>query len=268
MPVDLCLRRAPEHRAFVPPQPLTVGCAAGLSVERATLSGLLELIERDAMALWWRGGQRGRPIAAEELTMTVVAEQLRQLRQGQMDRWTWLLDITSDIGIPVIAAVSFSPTGDGFCVGTAARLGMAEAATAAVREMAQGELAMEVIEVKRRERGDAGLNTADWNNLRRFGGIHAERCLLVHPVGKPRVTAALPSGSSADVLRTVIDRVAAAGMEVFALDLTRPRFGVPVMRILCPGLECEPGTRNGPRMAAAKLAAGGDDCLNEGIRLM
>ena len=62
LPADICLRRPPAQREFTPPFPLSIGSAAGPSREAAALHGLLELIERDAAALWWRGGQFGRSI--------------------------------------------------------------------------------------------------------------------------------------------------------------------------------------------------------------
>ena len=61
LPADICLRRPPAQRDFTPPFPLSIGSAAGPSRDAAALHGLLELIERDATSLWWRGG-RLRPI--------------------------------------------------------------------------------------------------------------------------------------------------------------------------------------------------------------
>ena len=61
LPADICLRRPPAQRDFAPPFPLSIGSAAGPSRDAAALHGLLELIERDAASLWWRGGQL-RPI--------------------------------------------------------------------------------------------------------------------------------------------------------------------------------------------------------------
>src|SRR4051794_19222478 len=59
LPADLCLRRPPDRREIEPPFPLSNGSAAGTSWEAAALHGTLELIERDAASLWWRGGSRG-----------------------------------------------------------------------------------------------------------------------------------------------------------------------------------------------------------------
>ena len=66
LPADLCLRRPPAQQEIKPPFPLSTGSAAGTSWDGAALHGLLELIERDAASLWWRGGRRGKLIPAED----------------------------------------------------------------------------------------------------------------------------------------------------------------------------------------------------------
>src|SRR5262249_121344 len=65
LPADLCLRRPQAAQEFAPPFPLSIGSAAGTSWEGAAVHGLLELIERDAASLWWRGGRRGRAVPAD-----------------------------------------------------------------------------------------------------------------------------------------------------------------------------------------------------------
>jgi ribosomal protein S12 methylthiotransferase accessory factor len=63
-PADVCLRRPTTRRDFTAPLKLSTGCAAGASRDDAALRAVLELIERDAAALWWRGGRRGRAIVS------------------------------------------------------------------------------------------------------------------------------------------------------------------------------------------------------------
>src|SRR5262249_41439260 len=65
LPADLCLRRPPGLQDFAPPFPLSTGSAAGTSWEAAALHGMLELIERDAAGLWWRGGRRGWAVSPD-----------------------------------------------------------------------------------------------------------------------------------------------------------------------------------------------------------
>ena len=122
LPADICLRRPPAQRDFAPPFPLSIGSAAGPSWDAAALHGLLELIERDAASLWWRGGQLPRSIPPQHEAGIVAEDLLRQLRHGAaVQRRTWLLDITTDIGVPCVAAVSCRADGSGFAFGLAAR---------------------------------------------------------------------------------------------------------------------------------------------------
>lgn len=247
VPVDLCLRRHPDRRAFPAPWPLSNGCAAGPDRESATLRALLELIERDAAALWWRGGRPPAPLPLEVAAAAVAL--LARLRDGAAARRTWLLDITTDLGIPVVAAVSFAAAGAGFCFGLAARPTAAAAASAALLELAQIELAIEVVAAKRQERGEAALNDTDRQHQRRFDAIDAS-CDRVQPRGAPREPRGPPPATAASVLETLHRH----GFAPLLVDLTRPVFGVPVIRALCPGLETEPSRLDGARLAAMREA--------------
>ena len=83
--------QTPARRDFAPPLRLSSGCAAGPTEDAAALRAMLELIERDAAALWWRGGRRGRAIASDSDTGRAAETLLRQLRPGRQDRHGWLL---------------------------------------------------------------------------------------------------------------------------------------------------------------------------------
>jgi ribosomal protein S12 methylthiotransferase accessory factor len=86
LPADICLRRPPAQRDFAPPFPLSIGSAAAPSRDAAALHGLLELIERDAASLWWRGGQLARSIPPQHEAGIVAEGLLRQLRHGASGR--------------------------------------------------------------------------------------------------------------------------------------------------------------------------------------
>lgn len=252
LPADLCFRRDPAGRVLTPPGPQSIGCAAAPSFADAVLRGLLELVERDAAALWWRGGRRGRGLSLEHPGLEETATLLRALRAGMATRRSWLLDITTDLAVPVIAAASVTPDGRGFCCGTAARMTVADACQAAIREMCQMELAHHVVQAKRMERGDAGLNPVDLGHLRRFTDIDSATCALLHPIGWSTVQPA-PAGD----LAWVVDRLVHRGLQPCAVDLTRPELGIPVARVICPGLEQEPSTLVGSRLGAAMAETGG-----------
>ena len=184
LPADICLRRPPAQRDFAPPFPLSIGSAAGPSRDAAALHGLLELIERDAASLWWRGGQLARSIPPQHEAGIVAEGLLRQLRHGaSVQRRTWLLDITTDIGVPCVAAVSCRADGSGFAFGLAARPALEAAVRSAMLEMCQLELADAVVAAKRSERGDDALNAQDRTHLQR-AAINADQCRLLQPVAE------------------------------------------------------------------------------------
>lgn len=266
LPADVCVRRTSDRRSIDPPYPLSIGCAAGPSREAATLRALLELIERDAVSLWWQGGKFGRLLSLEDPAIIVAAELVRHLRQGRSNRQTWLLDITSDLGVPSVAAVSCTEDGTGFACGVAARPAMADAAHSAILELCQMELAHGIVTTKRSYRGDDALNDIDRRHLRRAIDLNALTCPLLHPV--PRAAAVLDFRGPADVLALIVDRLASLNVEVLVLDLTHPDLGVPVVRVLAPGLQLEPSTLQTTRLREAISAAGGGKRYTNGIELM
>jgi ribosomal protein S12 methylthiotransferase accessory factor len=267
-PVDLCYRRHAAEQDFKPPLKLSSGCAAGTSVEAATLRALLELIERDAVALWWRGGRRGRSIASDSEAAHAAAELLAQLRQENTERKTWLLDITTDVEIPAVAAVSTGPDGYGFAFGLGARLSLADAARAAIFELCQVELGQHVVAAKRQESGDAALNEGDRRQLRRGTLFDTKACMLLQPETKPDVISKERPDDAASSLPQCLERLEARGIAAYAIDLTRPQLGIPVVRVLAPGLQLEPCQIVGARLARMIGETGGGAVHHGGMPLL
>lgn len=85
------------------------GCGAGRTVAEATAAALLELIERDALAIWWYNRVRRPAVVVESFESNQLNHIRDELRRFERD--LYLLDITTDIGIPVYTAIS--PTRDG-----------------------------------------------------------------------------------------------------------------------------------------------------------
>ena len=268
LPADICLRRPPAQRELLPPFPLSIGSAAGPSFEAAALHGLLELIERDATSLWWRGGQRGRSISPRHEASVMAENLLRRLRLAvSTRRRTWLLDITTDVGVPCVAAVSCRPDGLGFAFGLAARPGLEAAACSAVLEMCQLELADAVVATKRSERGDAALNPQDRIHLRR-AAIDAGQCALLQPVSEHATYLAIATTDPGAVRGLIVQRLQELGIETCCLDLTRPRFAVPVARMIAPGLQLEPSEIVTARLADTIARTGGGMTYTGGVALM
>lgn len=268
LPADLCLRRPPEQRQVKPPFPLSIGSAAGTSWEAAAAHGLLELIERDAASLWWRGGRRGRLIPAEQEAHSAAQDLLRQLRQHMSARRSRLLDITSDIGVPCVAAVSCNADGFGFAFGLAARPTLAAAVRSAILEMCQIELADRVVGAKYHEGGEAALNAQDRIHRRRATMINANDCLLVRPVAEPAEHLSIDVTDAGALLSMLAERLQQFGIESFGLDLTRPRLAIPVARIVAAGLQLEPSELITPRLADMIRQTGGGAAYTGGVALI
>jgi ribosomal protein S12 methylthiotransferase accessory factor len=268
LPADLCLARDSATRGFAPPYPIGIGCAAGPSFDAAVLHALLEAVERDAACLWWQGGARGRLIRPQDAANAEAAGLLAALRRGREDRRTWLLDITTDLRIPCAAAVSSGADGFGFACGTAARATLRQAVRSALLEMCQMEVAHDIVELKRRESGEARFNDVDRAHLRRWGEVDTQACALLHPLPPEAASADIEADSPAETLRQIAGRLAQRGIEAFAVDLTRLRFDIPVARIIAPAMEKASSGRAGARLKAMIDRTGGGESYTRGIPLM
>ena len=268
LPADICLRRPLAQRDFAPPYPLSIGSAAGPSRDAAALHGLLELIERDATSLWWRGGQLPRSIPPQHEACAVAEDVLRQLRLGATtQRRTSLLDITTDIGVPCVTAVSCRADGSGFAFGLAARPTLQAAVRSAIVEMCQLELADAVVAAKRSERGDDALNAQDRIHLQR-AAIDADQCRLLQPVAECAVHLPFHATEARVTFGLIVERLQQLGIETFCLDLMRPRFAVPVVRVIAPGLQLEPSEIVTARLQNMIARTGGGASYTGGVALI
>jgi ribosomal protein S12 methylthiotransferase accessory factor len=268
LPADLCLRRPSAQQQVKPPFPLSTGSAAGKSWEAAALHGLLELIERDAASLWWQGGNRGKSIPPGHEAQIRAGTLLAELRQGASARRSWLLDITTDIGVPCVAAVSCLADGFGFAFGLAARPTLEAAARSAILEMCQGELAHAVVEAKCWERGEAGLNERDQIHRRRATMVDASGCLLLQPLPDVAQYLTIEASDPNRLLRLLVERLEQFGIETFGLDLTRPSLAIPVARVIAPGLQPLPSEIMTQRLADMIARTGGGAAYTGGVALI
>jgi ribosomal protein S12 methylthiotransferase accessory factor len=268
LPADWCLRRAVDGPLRLPNTALSTGVAAGPTAEGAAVRAVLELVERDAVALWWAGGRRGRPIALESAAMAVAAQLLIRIRDGARGRVSWLLDVTTDLGIPCVVALSVAEDGKGLACGMAARLTLAEASRAALFEMCQMELATLVVDLKRQQRGDDALNVVDRQHLARATTLDAQTCDLLHPIGAPRDMPSAAAESDVEALVVQQAAFAARQVEVALVDLTRAEYGIPVMAAVAPLLQRFPSDLRTARLQATIDATGGGARWTGGIPLL
>src|SRR5262249_39379836 len=112
------------------------GAASGSTVEEAILQGFLELAERDACALWWYNRVRLPAFDLAALDDPWVRRTLGHYRQR--GRGACVLDLTTDLGIPVAIALSWRESdGKSIVLGLGAHLDAKIAVSRALAEMNQ-----------------------------------------------------------------------------------------------------------------------------------
>ncbi|MFI6876073.1 TOMM precursor leader peptide-binding protein [Streptomyces sp. NPDC050400] len=212
------------------------GNAAGSSPEDALLQGFLELVERDAVALWWYNRTRQPAVDLDAF----AAPEVDRVREGcaRMGREVWALDLTSDFGIPVVAALSRrtdAPTQD-VVFGFGAHFDPRVALRRALTEMGQMLPAV----LPRRPGGPGyGIDDPDAVHWWRTATLANQPYLTPDPLNHPKVPGSWAYSPHADLLddiTAVHDLVRARGLELLVLDQTRPDLELPVLKVIVPGL--------------------------------
>lgn len=192
------------------------GNAAGASLEDAILQGFLELVERDAVALWWYNRTSQPKVDVESFEDPRITRLVRGY--AQMGRPIWVLDITSDLGIPAMAAVS-EGDGGGLAMGFGAHVDPRVALTRACTELGQ------MIAAGAGVRGP-GMRAPDQPYLRP-GPAAPVQAGDYHYTGYADL---------AEDIERIRDVVTAADLDMLVLDQTRPDIRMPVVKVIVPGM--------------------------------
>ncbi|MFD0497951.1 MULTISPECIES: TOMM precursor leader peptide-binding protein [Streptomyces violaceusniger group] len=210
------------------------GAAAGGTLADAVVRGFLELVERDAVALWWYNRTRQPAVALDAFDDPWPAA-VRAAHRG-VRREVWALDLTTDFGIPVVAALSrrLDKPAEDITFGFGAHFDRHTALCHALAELNQ--MLPAVVEARA---DGGGYGATEPEALRWF----RTATLADHPYLTPDPAAPPPPGISGpppapegDALATVRELVRGHGMELLVLDQTRPDVGLPVAKVLVPGM--------------------------------
>jgi ribosomal protein S12 methylthiotransferase accessory factor len=206
------------------------GCAAGNTAEEAILQGFLELVERDACAIWWYNRLQRAEIDLDRLGDSYIRDLRAQF--AAMRRGLWVLDVTSDIDIPVVMAVShWQEEGrERIEFAAGAHFDLRVAALRAVTGLNQ------VLAVDRIRRAATAAAVADRADAL---PVPLRKNAYVLPHGKATVRRARSKFAGLDRRDQVLGCVKLAkrlGLDLLVLDQTRPDVGVPVVRVIVPGL--------------------------------
>jgi ribosomal protein S12 methylthiotransferase accessory factor len=211
------------------------GTAAGSSLEDAVLQGLLELVERDAVALWWYNRDRMPAVDLDAFADPWIDE-LRAVYSG-LGREVWVIDATSDLRVPTMVAMSRRVHGprEDIMFGFGAHLDPRIALRRALTELNQ--LIPSLLDVG--PDGDYPYDDPDALRWWRNATVANQPYLLPDPARSPLG----PTGynyAPCDDIRAEVElirqRLESAGMELLVLDQTRPDIGLPVVKVIVPGM--------------------------------
>ncbi|WP_394741996.1 YcaO-like family protein [Natronococcus roseus] len=237
-------------RTFLPaaavqfPQPgerlvpaITTGLGLGSSTVDALLSGLTEVLERDATMLAWYS-------TFEPLGLAVESETFADLERRAASEGLAVTPmlVTQDVDVPVVAVAVHRESADGdgetewpaFAAGSAAGLDATEAATAALAEALQNW--MELRGLGREEAAEASAAIGEYASFpepaRAF--VDVDRTVPAASVGPDPV----PTGREA--LEELVARTVDAGLEPRAARLTTrdvEGLGFEGVRVVVPGAQ-------------------------------
>ncbi len=218
------------------------GCAAGNTLEEAILQGFYELVERDAFAIWWYNGLRVPGVDLESFGDDFLASAADYY--GRYGRALWMLDITSDLGIPSFVALSRRTDAEteDIIYGAGAHADPRLAALRAVCELNQCLTWLPRPGRSDGPPGPPGRPTIDdpfalrWWETARI----ADCSWLVPAMDAPLRQCAQYPAIEAEDTRDDVEHcralVEARGMEFLVLDQTRPDIDMPVARVIVPGM--------------------------------
>ncbi len=247
------------------------GIAAGVGREDAERAALEEVIERDAVTLWWLADGPCRPLSMDETR--VRAAMLPAATEDPKPLRYFLFAIDNVFGIPVIGALMRDPKHDLVAVGFACRPNPVDAALKALaeavhlrgysREMLEpdgkiwqliesGVFDRRVYKPYRRDRlyrDDFRTDYRDIVDLGCHAQIYLDPRMEEHlgrfdtagpeqPISSvPALDFGLEIGT--DLRAAYLDRLAAQGLEAYSVDATTPDVassGLSVVRVIVPGM--------------------------------
>jgi ribosomal protein S12 methylthiotransferase accessory factor len=234
------------HLDFRAPGPQGSGCflangtglAAGNHLLEAVSHGLCEAVERDAFALWEERSttdRAARRVDLETVTDPGCCELLDTFERAGVGVVAW--DLTTDVGLPVFCATIVDRRTDALRRLPAATGGGCHPDRAVALSRALTEAAQSRLTLVAGSRDDCP--PALYRRVRDAGAIGSHVTALAAAGPSSFEDVANVGGASIDDdVAHELDRLRATGIpQAILVDLTRPDVGVPVVRMVVPGLE-------------------------------
>jgi oxazoline/thiazoline synthase len=206
------------------------GCAAGNTLEEAIVQGFLELVERDSYAIWWYNRLQRAEVDLGQFDDSYVRDLQTQL--SDTGRRLWVLDVTSDLGVPTYVAIShWMKNGqENIEFGSGAHFDKRIAVLRALTELNQ------FLSI-----GLMGGGTGEKSSLDGTNPLRLQDHPFLTPSGNPAIQPGSdvkfgPLDNTRDQVIACVDIAARAGLDFLVLNQTRPDIEVPIVRVIVPGL--------------------------------
>ena len=205
------------------------GCAAGNTLEEAIVQGFLELVERDAYAIWWYNRLQRPEVDLGQFDDSYVRDLQNQL--AETGRRLWVLDVTSDLGIPTFVAIThWMQNGqENIEFGSGAHF---DARIALLRALTELNQFLSI--------GLMGGGSGEKSSLDGTTPLRLQDHPYLTPSNNPAVQPGFGSKfghlDTREQVTACVRLAKRAGLDFLVLDQTRPDIEVPVVRVIVPGL--------------------------------
>jgi ribosomal protein S12 methylthiotransferase accessory factor len=205
------------------------GCAAGNTLDEAMVQGFLELVERDAYAIWWYNRVQRPELDLGQFDDSYVRDLRSQL--ADRGRRLWVLDVTGDLGIPTFVAITHwvKDGQENIEFGSGAHFDTRIALLRALTELNQ------FLSI-----GLMGGGKGDKSSLDGVTPLRLQNYPFLTPGGKPAtqkdVGRKFGGFDTREQVMACVKIAEQSGLDFLVLDQTRPDIEVPVVRVIVPGL--------------------------------
>ena len=204
------------------------GCATGNTVEEALLFGLFELIERDAVSIWWYNKLIVSRVDLASFSESSVDRVVASLNRE--NREVIVVDITSDIGIYTFACISWCAIDrNKIYIGYGTHLAPSIAIKRALNEV------MQVASYLKENEISEGSALGEWiygvsiDDLPFLAG-HEQN---VKSSSEYRI---LATGNLVSDIEMSVELLRSENLRAYYVDLTRGKAMLPTARVIVPGL--------------------------------
>ncbi len=232
------------------------GLASGNHPLEAACQGLCELIERDATTLWYlsdRATQSATRVDLATVEDPILISLLSRFAAAEVEPLVW--DVTSDVGVPAFLCLLCEredrPERDRYAsTGMGCHPTRETALLRCLVEAAQTRLTLIA-----GARDDVFRDQYQWtkekrDRLKDFRSLHPAHRSAWRPFER---SPSNPAATLGDDLTGLLARLRSAGVDsVVAVDLSKPEFGISVLRMIAADLEAPSSASDyapGPRAA-------------------